>query len=268
MRTVAADSLEVYIEQVRRLSIGARPKRHEVVTIENENVELHAALQALRAGPTPARYRRVAEAYRLAGVLDLAYDNYAAARNLDSRDAAAYDGLARIWREWGSPRLGLGDASRAVYYAPKSASAHNTFGTLLHMVGQTAGARREFERALALDPGAAYAWTNLCYQSFEAGQLNAAADNCRRALALEPGLATAHNNLALVYAAAGDMRLAESEFAAAGAGDAVRHYNVGIALSAGRRYGEAAESFEAARALRPGWTDAADRARQARRLTE
>jgi len=267
-QAVPADSLAVYIEKVRRLSIAAAPKRRDGVMVEKENAGLRAALHALEAGPTPIRYRRVAEAYREAGVLDKAYDFFVAARNLDSRDAAAYDGLARIWREWGSPHLGLGDASRAVYYAPRSAPAHNTLGMLLDMVGQRAAAKRAFERALTLDPDAAYTWTNLCYQSFLAGDLDAAADSCRRALALEPGLATAHNNLALVYAAAGYLDMAESEFAAAGVDDAGRLYNVGIVLSAGRRYVEAAKSFDAAGRLRPAWTDAADRARQARRLTE
>jgi tetratricopeptide (TPR) repeat protein len=265
---VAPDSLEVYIGKVRRLSVAAAPKRQTLETIETRNFELRDALHALEAGATPARHRRVAEAYRSAGVLDQAYDHFVAARNLDSRDAAAYEGLARIWREWGSPHLGVGDASRAVYYAPRSAAARNTLGTLLHMTGQPAQARRAFERALALDPGAAYAWTNLCYQSFLAGAFEAAAGECRRALDIDPGLADAHNDLALVYAAAGEMRMAEAEFAAAGTGDAACHYNVGIVLSAWRRYAEAAESFEAAERLRPGWTDAGDRARQARRRTE
>ena len=267
-QTVARDSLEVYIGKLRRLSIAAAPKRPQVVTIETENPELRAALQALTAGATPSRHLRVANAYRLAGVLDLAYDYYVAARDLDRHDAAAYDGLARIWRDWSVPHLGLGDARRAIYYAPTSAAAYNTFGTLLHALGQTAEARRAFERALALDPRAAYAWTNLCYQSFEAGDLHAATANCRRALALNPGLAAAHNDLALVYAAAGDLSSAEREFSAAGADEAARHYNVGIVLSAGRRYVDAAQSFDAAHKLHPGWTNAADRARQARRLAE
>ena len=57
--------------------------------------------------------------------------------------------------------LGLGDAYRAVYYAPGSAAAHNTLGTLLAASGRWAAARVEFGRALALDPSAAYAAHNL-----------------------------------------------------------------------------------------------------------
>jgi tetratricopeptide (TPR) repeat protein len=234
--------------------------------METEIPEFGAALEALKAKATPATHRRVAEAYRRAGVLDAAFDHYAAARDLDRSDAAAYDGLARIWRDWGVPHLGLGDAKRAIYYAPASAIAYNTLGTVLHATGQRVEARRAFERALALDPSAPYVWSNLCYQWFEAGDLSQAVASCRRALLLEPGLVAAHHNLALVYAAARDLDAARRELSAASADPAVRSFNTGVVLSASRRYLEAARSFDAAHQLRPGWTHAADRARQARRL--
>jgi len=262
----AADSLEVYIGKVRRLSAAAPPKRAPGPTVETENDEVRTALHALGAGETAARHRRVAEAYRLAGILDLAYDHFSAASRLDSRDPAAYDGLARIWRDWGLPHLGLGDAQRALYYAPASASAHNTFATLLYALDQKAAARREFEQALALEPAAAYVWTNLCYASFQAGAFSAAGDQCRRALTLDPGSAAAHNNLGLVYTATGHPQLAAAEFAAVGDA-ATSQFNAGIALSAGQRYADAALAFDSAERLRPGWALAGERARQARRLS-
>ena len=264
--TRPSESLEDYIGKVRRLSTAATPKRPQALSMETENPELRATLTALKVKPTPLGHQRAAEAYRRAGVLDLAYDHYVAARDLDSQDAAAYEGLARIWRDWGVPQLGLGDARRAIYYAPAWATAYNTLGTLLHALGQTAGATRAFERALALDPAAAYAWTNLCYQSFQAGDLSEATVRCERALALEPGLVTARHNLALVYAATGNLASARAQLAAASADEAVRHFNMGVILSADRKYHEAAQSFDAAHRRRPGWIDAAERARQARRL--
>lgn len=262
---LARDSLEVYIGKVRRLSIAVAPKRPATMTVETQNEELRSALALLRTFPTAGRHWRVANAYRSAGILDLAYDHLVAARDLDNRDAAAYDGLARIWRDWGVPHLGIGDARRAVYYAPRSAAVHNTLGTLLDAVGQRAEARREFERAIALDPGATFAWTNLCYQSFQAGELDAAMVSCRRALALDPAFAPAHNNLALVFAATGNAPLAAAELAAAG-DEAAREYNVGIVFSARRQYADAARAFDRAGRLRPGWSIAAERARQAHRL--
>ena len=90
---------------------------------------------------------------------------------------------------------------------------------------------------------------------------------CRQALSLEPASAAAHNNLGLVYTATGQTRLAALEFAAVD-DPAARLYNVGIALSAGRRYADAAQAFDQAERLRPGWILAGERARQARRLSQ
>jgi tetratricopeptide (TPR) repeat protein len=267
-QALPGDSLEDYIRKVRRLSIALAPKRPQVRSMEAEDPGLRAALEAVATDATPAAHRRAAELYRRAGVLDKAYDHYMAARALDRHDAAAYEGLARIWRDWGLPHLGLGDAKRAAYYAPRWATAQNTLGTLLYALGQRTEARYAFQRALALDSGAAYAWTNLCYQSFQGANLTEAAASCRRALAIEPGLAAAHHNLALVYAAAGDLAAARRELLAGNADEAVRHFNTGVLLSASRRYLEAASSFETAHRLRPEWRHAADRARQARRLAE
>jgi tetratricopeptide (TPR) repeat protein len=265
---VPRDSLEAYISKVRKLAVEAAPrKRDAVVTLEARDAELAAALAALKQNPTAEQYVRVGDAYRAAGVLDLAYSHYASARDLDSRSAASYDGLARVWRDWGLPNLGLGDARRAIYYAPASPVAYNTFGTLLEALGQRGEARRAFERALTLDPAAAYAWTNLCYAAFQAGSFESATASCRRALAIDPTLAAAHNNLGLVYAATGRFTLADAEFRAGG-DEAARHYNLGIVLSATRRYADAARAFDAAARLRPSWTTATERARQARRLSE
>jgi tetratricopeptide (TPR) repeat protein len=262
------DSLEDYIGKLRHLSVKPPPARVPLPSIETENADLRGALEELRLGATPARHRRVAEMYRRAGVLDLAYDHYAAARHLDAADAAAYEGLARIWRDWGVPHLGLGDAKRAVYHAPAWATAYNTMGTLLEATGQREEARQAFERALALDPGAAYVWTNLCYQWFQMGDVSQALASCRRALVLEPEFVPAHHNLALVYAAAGDLDAARRQLQAARVDEPARLFNVGVVLSASRGYLEAAKSFDAAHALRPDWTYAGDRARQARRQAE
>jgi tetratricopeptide (TPR) repeat protein len=130
-------------------------------TVESSDPGLAAALTKTALLPTPAAHRAVAREYRRLKVDDAAFDHLKAALRLDPADAAAYDELARIWRDWGFADLGMADASRALYYAPKSAAAHNTMGTLLSAVGQQDAARRAFETALALDPSASFARENL-----------------------------------------------------------------------------------------------------------
>jgi Tfp pilus assembly protein PilF len=139
-------------------------RRTQVIgsTVEARDPTLAAVLLQLRLTPTAAQHRAVAEQYRRLGILDTAFDHLTAATRIDPRDAAAYDARARIWRDWGYPGLGMSDAARAIYFAPQSAAAHNTYGTLLVAAGLPAQAKREFLAALGLDPGADFARTNLC----------------------------------------------------------------------------------------------------------
>jgi tetratricopeptide (TPR) repeat protein len=173
-----------------------RPASNLLPTLESADRPLAAALLRAAVAPTPAAHRAIGDRYRALGVLDMAYDHYLIASQLDRTDAAAYEGLARVWRDWGFPELGAADASRAVYYAPDSPSAHNTWGTVLTATGHRADARREYERAVALDPDAAYAWSNLCYLSFLGGDDARAAIECRTALSVDPELAAALTTMA------------------------------------------------------------------------
>jgi len=259
------DSLESYIGKVRHLSVALKPALdRRAAPIESSDPELQGALDALAAAPSAEAEDRVAAAYARLRILDAAYDHYAAAIALDERNAKAYDGMARVWRDWGAPDLGVGDARRAIYFAPASASAHNTFGTLLYALGRSADARAAFERALALDAGASYAWTNLCYLAVRAGEVTTAVSDCGRALAVDPASSMAHNNLGLAYAVAGDLSAAGDEFLKA-AGPAGREFNLGIVYVASRKYPEAVQAFESALKLRPGWAAAEERTRQAQR---
>ena len=149
---------------------------------------LGAAVARHAAAPTVGHEVELAHVYRDAGILDQAYDHYEAATRLDRREAAAWDGLARIWRDWGYPGLGLGDAHRAVWADPGSAAARNTLGTILQLLGKNLEAHDQFARAVALDPGAAYAHYNLAVVCSAERQYAAAAEAFERAAALDPSL--------------------------------------------------------------------------------
>ncbi|MGH9313307.1 MAG: tetratricopeptide repeat protein, partial [Vicinamibacterales bacterium] len=220
--------------------------------------KLAAAVASLQAFPTAAAWGLVAAEYARLGILDAAYDHYRQAVALDPRDAAAYDALARIWRDSGLPHVGLGDARRAVYFAPHSAEAHNTLGTLLHALGQRRAARDAYEFALMLDPGAAYALNNLCYLSLLEGDSSGAIALCRRAIVLDPSLSPARRNLALSYASADRLDLAEQELLVADARP-VAFYNLGIIGLARRDYPSALAAFEIACEARPAPPGACDR---------
>jgi len=259
------DSLETHIEKVRHLSTRPVARVTAPANIERQDRELADALQQLALSRTGEAHRRVAERYRALGVSDVAYEHFSRALAMNGRDAAAHDGLARVWRDWGFPNLALGDVHRAVFYAPASAAVHNTMGTVLQALGQHDSARAAYERASRLQPGAAYALSNLCYLSFLDGDFERAVSTCRSALVVDPAFMAARNNLALAHAAAGRLDLARAEFLDAG-DQAVGLFNMGIVHMAGGNYALATSAFNAASRSNPSMSIARERASQARRL--
>jgi tetratricopeptide (TPR) repeat protein len=261
------ESLETYMQKVRHLAASARPAPTDrSPAAEGWDPELKTALAELAKGETASRQRSVGAAYRRLGVTDAAYRHFARAVQVDPADAASHDGLARLWRDWRMPHVGLGDAMRAIFHAPRSAAAYNTLGTIRQALGDRAGARKAYEHALTLEPAAAYALNNLCYVSLLDGQSAAAERSCERALAASPMLAAARNNLGLARALGGKLQAAAETFEHGG-NAAAGQYNIGIAHFMRHDYARAAEAFEASDRLEPSTTSAA-RARQSRTMAE
>src|SRR5262249_2985742 len=152
----------------------------------------------------------------------------------------------------------------ATYYAPQSASAENTLGTVLQALRRRADAREAYRIASMLEPKAAYPLNNLCYLSFVEGNASEAIAEGEAAIGVDRHLAAVHNNLALTYAAIGRPDLARGEFAQAG-GAVAAAYNMGVVYLAQNQYISAADEFDRAGADDPNIVDAAVRARDARR---
>jgi len=190
--------------------------------LESTSAELSAAMARHAADPTTESEIRLAQAFMHLGVLDKASEYFAEASRRDPKEGAAWDGLARIWRDWGFPDLALGDAYRAVHASPGSPDIRNTLGTILLALGRSAEARAQFARAAALDPGAAYAWNNLCYAWLAEGNYESAIADCGRALAVDPGLGPAAGNLALATMLADQARAARLPASTRGGDDGHR----------------------------------------------
>jgi superkiller protein 3 len=264
----SVDSLEAFIAKMRKAAAEARPPaRKPVVNAESADPRLAAALAIAEIQPSPEAFRAVASEYRRLGVADKAHEYVDKAAALGPRDAVTYQLRARLWRDGGFPERALSDAHRAVYYAPLSAAAHNTLGTVFQALGRRADARQQYERAVSLDPNAAYAWNNLCYARILERQAKKAVTDCRAALQLDPTLQPARNNLGLAYAVSGDVGAARAAFTAAGDA-AAAEYNLGIVQLAQRRYADAVTAFAAAQQIRPDWRMAAVRAQQAQKLAK
>jgi len=258
-----ADGLGEYARRLRTLQANARTNLTLGATLESQDARVASAILRLGMDPSARSHDLLADAYRQAGVTDYAYKHWRLALQLDPCDSRAFEGLARLWRDWGSPELALGDAHRAVYCKPRSSSAHNTLGTILEALGQRQHARRAFEFALQLDPQAGFALNNLCYLALQDGDGRGAQETCTRALAIDSTMAAAQTNLALAYAVQGEIPEAEAQLLDH-ADTATGLYNVGVLRMSMNQYSEAATAFDLAASMRPSLADAARRAAQAR----
>ncbi len=258
------DTLQEHIRKVRHLSAGTSSRQATFgATVEGLDRRLAEALLVETVLPSAESHLLVAEEYRRLGILDSAHTRLNRALQRDPRFAAAHEAMARVWRDWGLPGLGLSSAYRATFYAPDSASARNTLGTILNALGELDGARKAYMEAAALDPTAGWALSNLCYLEFTRARHEVARGYCEEALRLSPALVAAHNNLALTYAASGDMIQAEEAFRAAGDA-AAAEYNMGIMHLATGQHASAGRAFEKAIDLRPTFTAAKERAHVAK----
>lgn len=252
--------LEDVMARARDLASEARPEPEQKTTIEGQDLRLASALVAVTAYPHPETYRAVAREYARLNVFDQAHQYLDRALTLDRRDGATYDARARLARDSGMPHLALGDAHRAVFFAPDSPIVRNTLGTVLQALGKKVEAREQYEAALRLDPSASYALNNLCYGWMLDGDIPRAVQACEQALMSDPGLVAARNNLGILYGARGEIDAARAAFAQSG-DEASAFYNMGVVHLARREYREAANAFEAAQQARPT-QQAAARVRQ------
>jgi predicted Zn-dependent protease len=142
---------------------------------------LRSALANLQSAPALATHLAAAQEYRRLGILDRAFDHLKAGALFDEHDPAVNDALARTWRDWGLPGMGLSNAYRAVYAAPRSAIPRHTLATLLLALGKRADAEAALREVVRLDPSAWYGWHNLCRMVMADGRTQEAIPLCQRA---------------------------------------------------------------------------------------
>ena len=156
-RAPKPDGLSDYVRRVRALQANARTTISLGNVIESHDPALASALLKLKMLPTAANHREVARAYTTAGITDFAYRHYQQALRIEPCDSSAFEGLARLWRQWGAPDLALEGRASGGALPSASASAHNTLGTVLVALGQLEQAKAAFEIAGRLDRRAAFA---------------------------------------------------------------------------------------------------------------
>lgn len=230
-------------------------------TIESLDRGLGEAKRRQALAPTLEHERSLAVAYLAVGILDAALDHFGAALTHDPHDAVSLDGTARIWRDWGYPGLALPHAYRAVHWSPASAGAQSTLGTVLLALGRFDAARDRFERARALEPGAAFPMNNLCYLELVRARPAEAVALCEQAVAADPESQVIRNNLTTAFAMSGELGAAVG-VSGAGGSPSVGAYNQGVLWLMARNPRRAREAFGRSRIADPTFAPPIARLRQ------
>lgn len=128
-------------------------------------------------------------------------------------------------------------------------------GVRLHVEGRLADAEVAYRRALALDADLAAAWHGIGMLAVQSDRLDVASNLVGQAIRSDGARSLYHRNFGEICRRLG--RVGE----AIGAGhvatklapqDAEAHYNLALALSDGKRFDEAVESYRRALAIHPG----------------
>ena len=104
-------------------------------------------------------------------------------------DASAYDLLSRA-REFlrtGHPHQAAMLLSRAKLIEPEKGSIRETLGRALYLSGRSLGARREFAKAVQIDPVNDYAHFGLALCCARTGQRTRAIAHLKLAIVMRPG---------------------------------------------------------------------------------
>jgi tetratricopeptide (TPR) repeat protein len=229
-------------------------------TIEASFPELARSLTLLSVAPTAENHRRVADEYLRLHVVDAAYTHYTAAVKLAPGDGLAHAGLAAVWRAWGFDDRSLGEAYRAVYFAPGAAAPHNALGVALASLGYWDEARSQFNRARRLDDTASYPVANLCGLELDQNHVPEALALCGEAVGLADVAPATHALFGVTLARAGEFTRAHEEFLRAGT-RAEAAYDLGMAYLRAGREEDAARAFRSVVVANPAATRAIERLR-------
>jgi tetratricopeptide (TPR) repeat protein len=161
-----------------KAELDGRPKSktslNNVEYWEDQHPEIAAMTKESKNALEAEPHFRLAEYYMRYQIFDKAYDEYWKAIEMDSSNEAYWDGVGRLYREWGHPQLGIAILHQALQRKPESATTWNTLGTLYDKLGDGEQARQCYLKALALNPELDFVQSNLCYNYLQEGKLDQA----------------------------------------------------------------------------------------------
>jgi tetratricopeptide (TPR) repeat protein len=234
--------------------------------LEVRDPVLSSLLDKVKAEPRSAEaHFNLGVVYHRYRVLDKAYGEFQNAIRLNPVNAAYYEVMGRLWRDWRAPQLGINDLQRALQLKPDFVEAWNSLGTIYDAIGDFTQSQQCYLKALEINSDLDFVHNNLCFSFLQQGDIERAIYHGNIAVRLNPDFKVAHNNLGIAYGMGRNPVRALEEFKKA-CDEAGAHNNLGIVFLKRQEPSEAMEQFRIAAKLRPFYRVAAENYYFARRL--
>jgi tetratricopeptide (TPR) repeat protein len=234
--------------------------------LEQKHPVVASLLEKIQHDPNnPQNHYELASVYHRLQIFDKALLEYEKAIEAASENPEYYEGVGRLWRDWGTPTSGINYLQKALDLRSSYPEAWNTLGTIYDQLRNFSQAQRCYLNALVLNSELDFVYSNLSFSYLQTGEVQEAIYYGERAVQLNPNLIQARNNLGAAYGMADDFVRAIEQFKLIG-DEAEAHNNLGVLLLKKQRNVEAMEEFKLAVRQKPFYRVAAQNYRTARSL--
>jgi len=152
----------------------------------------------------PFAYNNRGNAYKEAGLVKQALDDYSKAVSLDPRQYRAFHNRGIVYMELDRPDMAIKDYDEAIAVNPNYAEAYNNRGIAFKKMGLIARAIEDYSRAIAMDPAQYRAYNNRGIAFGETGRFDRAIEDFDRAISINPfGYQLAYYNRGLTLSSMG-----------------------------------------------------------------
>jgi tetratricopeptide (TPR) repeat protein len=191
--------------------LSGQPTTEETIQISGKNAEKEAR-KILESEPdfAPA-HADLAEALRAEGKGEEALEEIADAVRLQPGVGSLRISMATLASLSNHDDLSLEARREAVHVAPANRDYLDGLAMALHQIGDSDGARREYDECLSLDPGNYDCHRGMTNLLENEGDLEGAVAEYRRELAINPGFTQERLELARVLQSTGDSKRAFAE---------------------------------------------------------
>jgi tetratricopeptide (TPR) repeat protein len=249
--TDLSDSIRKTFKAQGKNATRAKTDLINTEVLEEKNSEVALLLMKIKDDRGKAEnHFALALIYHRYRIFDKAYAEYQRAILLDPKNPSYFEGMGRLWRDWGAPRFGINDLQKALQLRADFLEAWNSLGTIYDELGDFSQAQQCYMRAMELNPYVGFIHNNLCFSYLLVGESAKAIFHGEKAIELDPSLRIAHNNLGLAYGMANNFDRAIQEFRLA-SDEAGAHNNLGMVFLKKHKNLEAMEQFRLAAKLRP-----------------